>query len=224
MIRTTAKLAGVVLILSLVALAADKGAVKVASNGKAGGTPYRPPVSEKKVVPIFSNLATDNPNGVYFCCSGWELTGPDWLYSQYGYQWVGVQFTLTKPRIVHRITTSVTYFEAGTYTDFLLSVQADAGGIPSGTPLGDGPWTVNVDSQSFGQCCTVEFNKLSNTLPLAVGTYWVVWSTEAASDLYAGINDEVLDAVNPETVAYFSSSAGQWYSYQTTDAPAVQVQ
>jgi hypothetical protein len=223
MIRTIAKLGSAVLILSLVALAADKGPVKLTTKGKTGGTPYQQ-VDNAKRVPLFSNLATDNPNGLYFCCSGWELTGPDWPYGEYGYQWVAVQFTLTKPRVAHRIITSVTYFESGVYTDFLLSLQADAGGIPSGTPLGSGPWTVTVDSQSFGQCCTAESQKITGGLPLAAGTYWVVWSTEAASDLYAGINDEVLDAVNPQNVAYYSSSAGQWYSYATNDAPAVQVQ
>jgi len=223
MIRTIAKLGTVVLILSLAALAADRSAVKLTTNGKKGGTPYHE-VDASKRVPLFSNLATDNPNGLYFCCSGWELTGPDWLYGQYGYQWVAVQFITTKPRVVHRVSTSVTYFEAGAYTDFLLSLQADAGGLPSGTPLGNGPWTVTVDSQSFGQCCTVEFQKVAGGLQLPAGTYWVVWSTEASSDLYAGINDEVLDAVTPVTVAYYASSEGEWFSYQTNDAPAVQVQ
>jgi hypothetical protein len=222
-IKTIAKLTGVVLILAFVALAADKGPVKLTTKGKTGGTPYQQ-VDNGKRVPLFSNLATDNPNGLYFCCSGWELTGPDWPYGQYGYQWVAVQFTLAKPRVAHKIITSVTYFETGVYTDFLLSLQADAGGIPSGTPLGSGPWTVTMGSQSFGQCCSVEFEKLAGGLPLAAGTYWVVWSTEAASDLYAGINDEVLDAVNPQNVAYYSSSEGQWYSYGSNDAPAVQVQ
>jgi hypothetical protein len=207
----------------MVALAANKGPVKLTTNGKTGGTPYQQVLDHKKgVPPLFSNLANDNPKGLYFCCSGWELTGPDWPYGEYGYQWVAIQFTLAKAATAHKITTSVTYFEQGTYTDFLLSIQADANGIPSGTPLGTGPWTVTVDSQSFGQCCSVEVQKKIG-LPLAAGTYWVVWSTEAASDLYAGINNEVKDAVDAQNVAYYSSSEGQWYSYGSNDGPAVEV-
>lgn len=222
--RTITKLGAFVLVLSMVALAADKGPVKLTANAKAGGTPYKGMSDSSKRVPLFTNLATDNPNGLYFCCSGWELTGPDWPYGQYGYQWVAVQFTTTKPRIVHRLTTSVTYFETGSYTDFLLSIQADAGGIPSGTPLGTGPWAVTVDSESFGQCCSTEFEKVTPGLQLPAGTYWVVWSTEASSDLYAGINYEVLDGVDTVNVAYYSSANAQWYSYGANDAPAVQVQ
>ncbi len=222
--RTIAKLSVVVLILSMVALAVDKGPVMLTAKGKAGGTPYQQVLDgKKKPVALFTNLAADNPKGLYFCCSGWELTGPDWPYGQYGYQWVAVQFTLAKAKTAHRITTSVTYYETGTYTDFLLSIQADASGIPSGTPLGSGPWTVTMGSQSFGQCCAVEVAKISGGLKLAAGTYWVVWSTEAASDLYAGVNNEVLDAVDTENVAYYNSSGGQWYSYASNDAPAVAI-
>jgi len=222
--RIIGKLSVVVLILSIVALAANKGPVKLTAKGKAGGTPYQQVFDgKKKPLPLFTNMAADNPKGLYFCCSGWELTGPNWPYSEYGYQWVAVQFTLAKARTAHRLTTSVTYFEAGTYTDFLLSIQADANGIPSGTPLGNGPWTVPVDSQSFGQCCSVEVANIAGGLPLTAGTYWVVWSTEAASDLYAGINDEVLDAVDTNNVAYYSSENGVWYSYASNSAPMVAI-
>lgn len=219
--RTVVMIGVVVLMLSLVAIAADQRALKVTAQPVPGGKAYQPEVNA--TAPIFSNLAVKDPKGLYFCCSGWELTGPDWLYSQYGYQWIGLQFVLAKQTTVHKISTSVTYFEAGSFTDFLLSIQADANGIPSGTPLGTGPWAVTLDSQSFGQCCTLEVEKKIG-LKLAAGTYWVVWSTESNSDLYAGINDEVLDGVDGQTIAYFYSTNNVWYAYQSTSGPAVEIQ
>jgi hypothetical protein len=222
--RTIAKLGVVVMLLSFAALAANNGPVKLTASGKAGGTPYKQVAVAGATGPLFSNLATDNKKGLYYCCAGWELTGPNWLYSQFGYQWIGIQFTLAQARTAKKITTSVSYEEPGTYTDFLISIQADANGVPSGTPLGTGPWTVTMDSQTSGQCCSVEIETIKHGLPLAAGTYWVVWSTEAGSDLFSIINYQVLDQVDASTVAYYAGVEGEWFSYQTVEAPAVEVQ
>ena len=223
MMRKIAKLGVVVLSLSLAALAANNGPVKLTANGKAGGTPYKQVAVAGATGPLFSNLSTDK-KGTYWCCGGWELTGPNWLYSQFGYQWIGIQFTLAQARIAKKITTSVSYVQPGAYTDFQISIQADANGLPSGTPLGTGPWTVTMDSQTDGQCCSVEVEKISHGLPLAAGTYWVVWSTEAGSDLYAIINDQVLDQVDSSNVAYYNGTHGVWFLYPGNEAPAVEVQ
>ena len=215
--RTIMMLSIVVLAISLTAVAADHRGL-VTTQPKAGGTPYKD--VEPMGTQIFNNLALDNPKGVYFCCSGYIVAGPS--NPEGFYYWEALQFTLANPATVNTIKTSVNYILQGNTTDFLLSIQADASGIPSGTPLGSGPWTVDIDSQTYGQCCALETTNISGGLQLAAGTYWVVWSTESDSDLFAEVNVEVKDGVDETNAAYNYDGEG-WSSYETTTGFSVKV-
>src|SRR5207248_343469 len=36
----------------------------------------RPPRTDAQLLTIFSNLAPKYPNGIYWCCNGWNIFGP----------------------------------------------------------------------------------------------------------------------------------------------------
>jgi len=221
--KTIAVLGVVVLALSLTAVAADN--TRVTTQGKPGGTAYKAAGQDASLPIIFSNLATKDPKGLYFCCEGNIISGPDNAYGYPAYA-EAIQFVVTSATTLHKITTSVNYIAEGTYTDFLFAIEADASGVPSGTALGSGPWKVTINSQTFGQCCATEVGKAKGGLALAPGTYWVVWETEAASDLFAEVNVEVFDEVDSANVAYSASNgaAGSWTSYGSVDGFNVEVQ
>lgn len=220
--RTIVVLIAAVLAFSLAAVAADN--TRVTTQGKPGGTPYKG--VGPMTAPIFTNLATKDPKGVYFCCDGGYLFGPNNSLGFSSYS-EAIQFPLTSATTIHKITTSVNYLVgAGVYTDFLFAIEADASGVPSGTPLGKGPWAVSMDSQIFGQCCAVEVGKLKPALNLPAGTYWMVWTTESSSDLTAEINFEVLDGVDFVNVAVSDANgaAGSWTASPSNSGFSVQIQ
>lgn len=212
----------VVLLFSLSALAADHAKTLVTAHPTKGGQPYKggnPPVA-----PILTNLDTAYPLGVYYCCSGNLIAGPNNIdgfppYSE------ALQFTLTSDTTIHSLKTAVNYDITGsTFTDFLFAIEADSGGVPSGTPLNKKPWTVTINSQSFGQCCAVE-SLGGKGLKLSAGTYWVVWTTESNSDIIAEVNIAIRDQVDFVNVAYSASNgaAGTWNPYQTNFPFAIQI-
>ena len=219
--RTIVVLIAAVLAFSLAAVAADN--TRVTTQARPGGTPYK--AVGRMTAPIFTNLATKDPKGVYFCCDGGYLFGPNNSLGFPAYS-DAIQFSLTAATTIHKITTSVNYLVAGTYTDFLFAIEADSSGVPSGTPLGKGPWAATIDSQSFGQCCAVEVGKVKPALNLPAGTYWMVWTTESGSDLSAEINFEVLDGVDFVNVAVSDANgaAGSWTASPSNAGFNVQIQ
>lgn len=217
-----------VLAFSLTALAASKDVV-LSKDGKktvftgAPSKASKPYAEPDAASVIYGNLATKYPDGVYWCCEGATITGPDnFLDSNLfpGY-FEAAGFTPSASANVTKIKVAVGWVNYGeTYTDVILSLNNDSAGVP-GTVIKK--WKVQIGSVAFGSCCTVESK--SGTIPVTAGTpYWVVLSTEKKSDVWAAWNiDDTLqlsgDAI--PTAFYCTNAAGScgsnnntWYSYQ----------
>ena len=214
-----ARVALCVLALSLVSLAADK--TRVTTEPVKGGHVAQVEPQIPGLIPFSSNL--DNiAKGKYYCCSGNVIAGPANPQGESPFN-EAVQFTLSAASHIRLLATSVNYIVQNTGTTFEFNIEADASGVPSGTPINKRPYNVTVDSQTFGQCCLLE-NKTIN-LSLAAGTYWVVWGTDSSSDLFAEVNVAIHDEVDQVNVAYSPSSgtAGSWVPYTTNLPFAIKV-
>jgi len=211
-----------VLALSLVSLAADK--TLVTTKPVKGGHAAKVEQPNPETITFYSNL-DGVATGRYYCCSGNIIAGPNNTEGYPPYN-EAVQFTLSSASHITSITTSVNYIVAGTSTTFDLNIEADASGVPSGVPINTAPYVKNVGSQTFGACCELETKGISHGgLSLPAGTYWVVWGTDATSDLFAEVNQAIHDQVDLTNVAYSASSGstGSWTAYQTTLPFAVDV-
>lgn len=206
-----------VLALSLVSLAADR--TLVTTRPVKGGQAAKVEPPSPATITLFSNFDTV-PTGVYYCCSGNVIAGPNNTEGYPAYN-EAIQFTLASASHIKGIATPVSYIVPGTGTTFQLNIEADSGGVPSGTPINAHPYNVTVDSQVFGACCQTEAKGLSGAgLSLAAGTYWVVWGTSASSDLFGEVNQAIHDQIDAVNVAYSPSSGttGSWTAY-TTNLP-----
>jgi hypothetical protein len=207
-----------VFVLSLVSLAADR--TLVTTKPVKGGHAAKAERLDPALILLFGNLASADPKGLYYCCSGNIIAGPNNPDSFSPYS-EAIQFTLASASHVKSIATSVNYITAGVDTQFEFNIEADASGVPSGTPLNAHPYKTTINSQTFGACCEVETKATGGTAgqSLAAGTYWIVWSaTSSTSDLAAEVNQAILDQVDSAVVAYSASSGvtGSWTAYTTT--------
>lgn len=204
-----------VLALSLASVAADK--TLVTTTPVKGGHAAKVEQPSPGTITFYSNLDSGISTGLYYCCSGNIIAGPDNTESYPPYN-EAVQFTLTSASHITSIKTSVNYIAAGASTTFDLNIEADASGVPSGVPLNTNPYAVTVDAQTFGACCATETKTIfGKGLSLPAGTYWVVWGTDASSDLFAEVNQAIHDQVDETNVAYSASAGatGTWTAYQT---------
>jgi hypothetical protein len=131
---------------------------------------------------IFSNLATEYPKGLYWCCEGATISGPKSppLFIEW---WHAAAFTPTADATVKKIVVSIGYL-SGNVTSVILSLNADNAGIPGDELV---QWTVN-DLGDAGTCCTVQ-TKSSSGVPVTAGQqYWIVVSTGPDSDVNASWN------------------------------------
>ena len=131
---------------------------------------------------IYSNLATDYPKGLYWCCEGATISGPKNppLFIEW---WHAAAFTPTADATVKEIVVSIGYL-SGNVTSVILSLNADNNGIPGDALV---QWTLS-DLGSAGTCCTVQ-TKSSSGVPVTAGTqYWVTVTTGPDSDINASWN------------------------------------
>jgi hypothetical protein len=211
-----------VLALSLVSLAADK--TLVTTKPVKGGHVTKVETPSPDTV-YFLNNFDNNTTGTYYCCSGNVVVGPENTEGESPFN-EAIQFTLSSASHITGIATAVNYIVQGTSTQFELNIEADASGVPSGTPLNANPYKVTLDSQTFGQCCEIETRGiLDGGLSLPAGTYWVVWGTSSSSDLFAEVNQAIHDQTTDVNVAYSetSGSTGSWTTYSTNLPFAVRV-
>jgi hypothetical protein len=211
-----------VLALSLVSLAADR--TTVTTKPVKGGHATKVETPRPDTVYLLNNF-DDNTTGTYYCCSGNIIVGPNNTDGESPYN-EAIQFTVSSASHITGIATAVNYILAGTSTTFELNIEADASGVPSGTPINTHPYSVTLDSQTFGQCCEIETRGILNGgLSLPAGTYWVVWGTSSSSDLFAEVNQAIHDQTTDVNVAYSPSSgaAGSWTAYSTNLPFAVRV-
>jgi hypothetical protein len=159
---------------------------------------------------IFSNLATAYPAGLYWCCQGSTVSGPNSLILVEW--WHGAAFTPSVDATATKIAVSIGYL-AGTRKNIILSLNADDAGVP-GAVLEQ--WTV-YDLGEAGTCCTVQTKRSSGISLTAGQQYWIVASTEPNSDVWAAWNQADSDQIDNSVNAGYTNQFGPaaWQSFTT---------
>jgi len=158
---------------------------------------------------IFSNLATDYPNGLYWCCQGSTVSGPNSPF--FVEWWHAAAFTPSSNATAAKVTVSIGYL--GGRGSIILSLNADNGGIP-GAVLEQ--WNL-YDLGQAGTCCSVQSKKVSGIALTAGQQYWIVASTDADSDVWTAWNQADNDQVDSFLNAGYTNQFGNpaWQSYTT---------
>lgn len=130
---------------------------------------------------IFSNLANAYPKGLYWCCEGATISGPEAPFNIEW--WHAAAFTPASAATVERVVVSIGYL-SGNDKSVILSLDADNDGIP-GTVLEQ--WAV-TDLGEAGTCCTVQSKNSSGVALTAGQQYWIVVTTGPNSDVNASWN------------------------------------
>jgi hypothetical protein len=167
---------------------------------------------------IFSNLASEYPNGEYWCCTGYNIMGPS---SGIGEQWMAAAFTPYANRNVTKITVAVGYSQ-GTTNGVVLGLRADNNGVP-GTWLKS--WTIS-GLPRFGTCCALVSGSDTSGIPVTGGQqYWVILKTDATQlDTVDGWNVADTDQVYPRKIAVFPGAHNAWYVFHATPGLAFSVE
>jgi hypothetical protein len=169
--------------LALAALTASPVAAKtihgviVSNDGRmvkilsGNGHYFDPPQHEEGARVIFSNVAVKYPQGLYFCCSGATIAGPD---SALGFQtWPALQFTPTADGTVKEIDVPVQEIAGTVLVDFGL--YTDEGGLP-------GKLLKKFKATGYaiiGTCCGLAVGKDRKGIAVKAGTpYWVAVTTD----------------------------------------------
>lgn len=211
----------VVLALSIGAFAASKNGITTSNNGRQTNAPrgnskvFTPYVdTDSPETTIFNNIGSAYPLGAYWCCTGGTVSGP---LSVIGDEfWEAAGFTPSKDGTITKVKVAVGYVTGNT-TDVVLTVSADAGGVP-GKILKK--WKAS-GLPTFGSCCTVTTKKNAGVKVTAGTLYWITVQTEADSDIWAAFNLNDTDQVDPMPTAF--AQAGAWQGYQGVPAFAFAV-
>lgn len=164
------------------------------------------------LVTIYDSLAEKYPKGRYWCCTGYNVMGP-----QQGEQWMGAAFTPDANHTLTRIEIAAGWSQGA--NGVVVSLDKDNGGVP-GTTLKS--WNVS-NLPAFGTCCTLVVKTDRAGIPLAGGQqYWVVLSTSAKEkDTVDGWN--VSDADQIDNGSFATWSGGTWHAFQTAPGLAFAV-
>lgn len=176
-----------------------------------GVVPYRLKI-EPDLSPIIDNLAHAYPDGTYFCCQGWTVSGPT---SPVGEAWLAVAFTPTTSMKAKQVALGIGYV-VGTNNGVVASINDDASGLP-----GNALATFRVDSLPvFGSCCVVATQQKGQPATLNAGTqYWLVVKTNRAeSDEWAAWNLNDTEQVNAYSGAFNTGSG--WQTTSLIPGPA----
>lgn len=201
------------LLVGMAALAASgrKNGIVLSNDGRTAIATHpsnhvvAPPQVPSGLTLIAGNLSK-YPYGVYFCCYGDTISGPDSVLG--ATYWDAVPFTPTTNITATKVQASVAWADG--FNGATLSINADSNGLP-GTALG----SVDVTGLGqFGECCTLaQAGGGSKGVPLKAGTqYWFVVSTDTATettfDAWAFNSTDMRDY----TFAFYSSSNNGWIS------------
>ena len=189
---------------------------KTSTGENANGT--KTDGSQSGPLTIFSNLASEYPNGEFWCCTGYNIMGPS---SGIGEQWMAAAFTPHANRNVTKITVAVG-FSQGTTNGVVLSLRQDNNGVPGKTLKG---WTLSAPSV-FGTCCALAEASDPSGIPVSAGQqYWVVLKTDATQlDTVDGWNVTDTDQVYPRKIAVFPGAHNAWYVFHATPGLAFSVE
>jgi hypothetical protein len=182
------------------------------SNGTKTNTP------DAGTVKIFSNLASEYPNGEFWCCTGYNIMGPS---SGIGEQWMAAAFTPYANRNVTKITVAAG-FSQGTVNGVVLGLKDDNNGIP-GKWLKS--WTIS-GLPRFGTCCALVTGSDTAGIPVTGGQqYWVILKTDATQlDTVDAWNVDDTDQVYPRKIAVFPGAHNAWYVFRATPGLAFSVE
>jgi hypothetical protein len=145
---------------------------RVTSFLRGSGIYTAPPSHDIGATVIFSNIGTKYRKGLYFCCSGATISGPDSVLQFQS--WPAMQFTPSTDATVTEIDVAVEWISGTNEVD--LDVYTDAGGVP-GTLLKTFKTTV---LQFVGGCCSLAVCKDRKGIPITAGTpYWIAVTSDA---------------------------------------------
>ena len=175
-------------------------------------------IPDSGLVKIFSNLASEYPNGEFWCCTGYNIMGPS---SGIGEQWMAAAFTPYANRNVTKITVAAG-FSQGTVNGVVLGLKDDNNGIP-GKWLKS--WTI-YGLPRFGTCCALVTGSDTAGIPITGGQqYWVILKTDATQlDTVDAWNVDDTDQVYPRKIAVFPGAHNAWYVFRTTPGLAFSVE
>jgi hypothetical protein len=204
MLRKTLLTITVLVLASLTAFGASKDGIALSKDGRMtistvpAQKATRNAVNDEGLVTIFDNIGTDYPNGAYWCCLGYTVTGRNAI-SNFAELWEGAAFTPTAAAHVTTVEVALSY-ESGTNA-FVVGLYTDASGLP-GTALK--MWNVS-NLPAFGSCCVF----VTETDPAGISVeantqYWIVVRANAP-DSYGVWNLNVTDQVDSMTTAYYCS-------------------
>ncbi len=208
--------------LALVATAANAGPKVTLSHdnrfvsvmpGKALQT--APSFLPKKGSSLYSTVATDYPDGLYFCCYGSTLSGPSSFFGEaYG---IAEQFTPSKTADAKSLMAAVGYVSGD--KSVTLTLYADNGSNSPGAELASATGTTDTE---FGECCGLVTVKIKKTSLTAGTNYWVGITTTGSN--FEAAPAETVNEVVAGYVAGTSNGGGTWGAgYQSTFRPAIAV-
>ena len=167
-------------------------------------------LNDSGLVTIFNNLAAVYPKGEYWCCTGYNVMGPN---SGAGDAMDGGRLHPSADHTVTKIEVAVGYSQRGT-NGVVLSLNGDNNGVP-GQALKT--WNA-LGLPRFGTCCTLVAKSDSAGIPVSAGKqYWVVLSTNHnEQDTVDAWNVIDSDQVDSATVATYPGTNNRWNAFQTT--------
>jgi hypothetical protein len=179
------------------------GRQSIATHGSSHITPG---VREPAGSTLISGNLSKYPNGVYFCCYGDTISGPNSFLG--AANWVAVPFTPNANFRVTEVQTSVGWGQNGT-NGVTLSINADASGLP-GSALA----SLDVTGLSnFGDCCTLTVGEGpgNSGVPVSKGTqYWLVVSTDTSTETTFDAWAFNSTDMTAHPYAFFNSTNGVW--------------
>lgn len=186
-VRSSAQCLAILLIVSLTALAASKGAISTSKDGRqtiASKPASRTAPSQHfpSGLTMLYNNASNYPLGVYWCCSGYTISGSS---SAIGATYAdAMPFTPSVNATVTHIGVSVGYVSGD--NEVTVSLNSDSDGLP-GSSLGS--FTAS-NLPIFGDCCQAVVESVAG-IPVTAGTqYWiVVQTTTPSSTTWAAWNE-----------------------------------
>jgi hypothetical protein len=176
----------------------DKTKTYITHPGTGVYTPAAKPPKNDNV--IFSNIGTKYPNGLYFCCYGDTISGPNSLIGET----IGLaaSFTPAADATVHRIDTGVGWV-SGT-NEVIISLYDDNGGVPGNLLMSGAASNLGT----FGDCCTLASLHTGGIAVQGGHTYWVTVTTDDTdADTWAAWPFNSTDQVNAVTIAGWDGSS-----------------
>ncbi len=222
---------GLLVLASVAAFTVTRNGVIVSDDGRTvmvkarGRQAVATDQSDATLVKIYDNLGTAYPKGVYWCCEGATISGPDspgnveW--------WDGVAFTPKSNHTVTKIELALGYL--GGTNEVIVSLDSDADGVP-GTPIKT--WKVK-NLPNGGTCCTLAAVTDKSGVAVTAGVqYWITVTTNSSDKdafLFWNVNDTDQIDPAPSAARCYSTNGqcrqdnGKWVAVPETPGLALAV-